>query len=186
MKERFEASLGEFVYGAIDGTVTTFAVVAGAAGAGLSSKIIVILGFANLIADGFSMGASSYLSAKSKRDLKIKKSAEKGEEYDPHDHSHGETPLTDGLTTFASFVVVGLIPFILYVLDAIFDWRIAGGQLFLWSSVLTGVTFVAIGLLKAYVTKTKPFRAAAETFALGAIAAVLAYALGDFLAAVLV
>jgi len=185
VKERFEASLGEFVYGAIDGTVTTFAVVAGAAGAGLSSKIIVILGFANLVADGFSMGASSYLSAKSKRDLKIKKSAENGSEHNPHDHSHGETPLVDGLTTFASFVVVGLIPVILYVLDAMFGWHIAGGQLFLWSSVLTGITFISIGLLKAYVTKTRPLRAAAETFILGAIAAVLAYALGDLLAAAL-
>lgn len=185
MKERFEASLGEFVYGAIDGTVTTFAVVAGAAGAGLSSKIIVILGFANLIADGFSMGASSYLSAKSKRDLKIKKSAENGAEHNPHDHSHGETPLTDGLTTFASFVIVGFIPFVLYVADAVYGWGVNGSALFVWSGVLTGITFVSIGLLKAYVTKTKPLRAAVETFCLGAIAATLAYVLGDLLAAAL-
>ena len=45
--------LGEIVYGGIDGCVTTFAVVAGAEGAGLSSSIVIILGFANLIADGF-------------------------------------------------------------------------------------------------------------------------------------
>ena len=47
--------LSEFVYGGIDGIVTTFAVVAGAVGASLSSGIILILGFANLFADGFSM-----------------------------------------------------------------------------------------------------------------------------------
>src|SRR5688572_5726897 len=182
MKEKFESYLGEFVYGAIDGTVTTFAVVAGAAGAGLSSTVIVILGFANLIADGFSMGASSYLSAKSERDLKIKKHTEAGKEHEPHDHAHGETPLRDGLITFASFVVVGFIPFMLYVADAIFGWHIDGGQLFLWSSILTGLTFISIGLLKANVTKTKPWRAAGETFLLGAVAAVLAYALGDLLA----
>ena len=41
--------LGEFVYGGIDGAVTTFAVVAGAVGAGLDANIIIILGFANLI-----------------------------------------------------------------------------------------------------------------------------------------
>ncbi len=57
--------LGEFVYGAIDGSVTTFAVVAGAAGAHLESSIVIILGFANLIADGFAMSVGSYLSAKS-------------------------------------------------------------------------------------------------------------------------
>lgn len=57
--------LVQFVYGATDGTVTTFAVVAGAFGAGLKSEIVIILGFANLIGDGFSMGASAYLSARS-------------------------------------------------------------------------------------------------------------------------
>lgn len=59
--------LGEFVYGGVDGTVTTFAVVAGASGAHLESSVIIILGFANLIADGFSMSVGSYLSAKSKQ-----------------------------------------------------------------------------------------------------------------------
>lgn len=56
--------LSEFVYGGIDGAVTTFSVVAGAAGAGLDSAIIIILGLANLIADGFSMSVGAYLSAK--------------------------------------------------------------------------------------------------------------------------
>ena len=185
MKEKFEPVLGEFVYGAIDGTVTTFAVVAGVAGAGLSSAVIVILGFANLFADGFSMGASSYLSAKSERDLKIKKHIEAGKEHEPHDPAHGETPLKDGLITFVSFVAVGFIPFVLYVIDVVFDLKIASVELFFWSSVLTGLTFLSIGLLKAHVTKTKSWRAAAETFLLGAIAAVLAYVLGDLLAAAL-
>jgi VIT1/CCC1 family predicted Fe2+/Mn2+ transporter len=48
-------SIENFVYGAIDGAVTTFAVVTGVIGASLSPSIIVILGFANLLADGFSM-----------------------------------------------------------------------------------------------------------------------------------
>lgn len=185
MKEKLESYLGEFVYGAIDGTVTTFAVVAGAAGAGLSSTVIVILGFANLVADGFSMGASAYLSAKSERDLKAKKHAEAGKEHMPHDHSHGETPLQDGLITFGSFVVVGFVPFMLYVIDAIFKLNTAPDDLFLWSAILTGLTFIAIGLLKAHVTKTKAWRAAVETLGLGAIAAMFAYILGDVLAAAL-
>ncbi len=53
--------LRDFIYGAIDGTVTTFAVVSGVAGAGLDSGIIIILGIANLFGDGFSMAASNYL-----------------------------------------------------------------------------------------------------------------------------
>lgn len=60
----FSDYLGEFVYGGIDGSVTTFAVVAGVAGAGLDPSIIIILGFANLFADGFSMSIGAYLSMK--------------------------------------------------------------------------------------------------------------------------
>jgi vacuolar iron transporter family protein len=56
--------LRDFVYGAIDGVVTTFAVVAGVAGAGLDTSVVVILGMANLAADGFSMAISNYLGAR--------------------------------------------------------------------------------------------------------------------------
>lgn len=62
---KWQDYIGEFVYGGIDGSVTTFAVVAGSAGAGLDSSVIIILGFANLIADGFAMSVGSYLSNKS-------------------------------------------------------------------------------------------------------------------------
>jgi len=55
----------EFIYGGIDGGVTTFAVVAGATGAHFDSVVIIILGLANLVADGFSMSVGSYLSVKS-------------------------------------------------------------------------------------------------------------------------
>ena len=63
--KRNQNYLGEFVYGGMDGAVTTFAVVAGAVGAGLDQAVIIILGFANLFADGFAMSVGSYLSAKS-------------------------------------------------------------------------------------------------------------------------
>jgi vacuolar iron transporter family protein len=56
--------LRDLVYGAIDGTVTTFAVVAGARGASLSASVVFILGVVNLIADGFSMAASNYLGVR--------------------------------------------------------------------------------------------------------------------------
>src|SRR3990167_3851714 len=64
--------LGDYVYGALDGIVTTFAVVSGVEGAKLSSSIVLILGFANLIGDGVSMGVGNYLSTKSELDY-IKK-----------------------------------------------------------------------------------------------------------------
>jgi len=60
--------LPDFVYGGIDGAVTTFAVVAGVEGASLSVGIILVLGFANLLADGFSMAAGKYSSDKANQE----------------------------------------------------------------------------------------------------------------------
>ena len=56
--------LGDFVLGAVDGAVTTFAVVAGGAGAGLSNGVVLVLGLSNVVADGFSMAAGNYLRAR--------------------------------------------------------------------------------------------------------------------------
>ncbi|MEQ9167865.1 MAG: VIT1/CCC1 transporter family protein [Fulvivirga sp.] len=60
--------ISEFVYGGIDGVITTFAVVAGAAGANAELYWVLIFGFANLIADGFSMSVGNYFSVKANRD----------------------------------------------------------------------------------------------------------------------
>ena len=59
--------LRDFIYGAIDGTITTFAVVAGVEGASLDATIVIILGAANLLADGFSMAASNFLGSRAER-----------------------------------------------------------------------------------------------------------------------
>jgi vacuolar iron transporter family protein len=58
----------DWVYGGIDGSVTTFAVVSGVIGAGLSPVVILVMGFANLVADGFSMAASNYLGTKAEQE----------------------------------------------------------------------------------------------------------------------
>ncbi len=60
--------IGDFIYGANDGIITTFAVIAGSFGASLAPIVIIILGFANLLADGLSMGASNFLGKKSEQD----------------------------------------------------------------------------------------------------------------------
>ena len=62
------STLKDMIYGGIDGAVTTFAIVAGVQGAGLSSTIIVALGIANIIADGFSMATSNYSGTKAELD----------------------------------------------------------------------------------------------------------------------
>ena len=60
--------LRDWVYGGIDGTVTTFAIMAGVVGANLSPTVVVVLGLANLLADGFSMAAGNYTGTRAERD----------------------------------------------------------------------------------------------------------------------
>lgn len=54
----------DLIFGGIDGAVTTFAIVSGIAGAGMSHGAILVLGVASLLADGFSMAASNYTATK--------------------------------------------------------------------------------------------------------------------------
>lgn len=161
----FKKYFGEFVYGGIDGIVTTFAVVASSAGANLGTRVTLILGAANLVADGFSMGVSAYLSNKSKDDITPTKQT--------------GSALTKGLVTFISFILVGLIPLLVYIVELVTNVQFT--HLFLYASILTACGFVGIGVLKATVAKSHPLRTVAETVTLGAIAAVLAYYLGFFL-----
>ncbi len=63
-----EGYLGDGILGSVDGVVTTFAVVAGAVGGGFGTEVVVVLGMAKLVADGFSMGVSNYLQTKSERE----------------------------------------------------------------------------------------------------------------------
>lgn len=221
---KFEDYLGEFVYGGIDGCVTTFAVVSGSVGAGLDSSVIIILGFANLFADGFSMSVGAYLASKSETE-KFKKhkaieywevdnmpEAEREEIRLIYEEKGFEGKMLDeivdvitadkdrwvnemmrnelemieeqrsawwiGTMTFVSFLAVGLIPLVVYLIDYLRPLNI---DLFLWSSILTAGGFSFIGALKSYVTQSSVLRSLLETLVLGVIAAAVAYFVGDFL-----
>lgn len=67
-KPPHQSYLRDWIYGGIDGAVTTFAVVSGVVGAHLAPIVIIILGIANIIADGFSMAASNYLGTKAEQE----------------------------------------------------------------------------------------------------------------------
>lgn len=77
-------SVENFVYGAIDGAVTTFGIVTGVIGASLSPSIVIILGFANLLADGFSMAIGNYLAVKTQNEFIQRE--KKREEWEIHSH----------------------------------------------------------------------------------------------------
>lgn len=165
-KLRCKSCLPEFVYGSIDGTVTTFAVVAGAIGAGLSSAVILILGFANLFADGFSMAVSNFMSRKSERDLNKK-------------NLFGKSPLKSASVTFVSFVIIGFIPLLFFVLALFFPSLL--DKAFLYSAILTGVAFLFIGAVKGIVVNKRKIYSALETFFVGVIASIIAFFVGHFL-----
>jgi VIT1/CCC1 family predicted Fe2+/Mn2+ transporter len=176
MIKKIENNLREFVYGGMDGAVTTFAVVTGAAGANLGARTILILGFANVLADGFSMAVGSYLSEKSDQDLSVSKG-----ESDTSDH---ESPLAASVATFTSFILVGFIPLSIYTIDYIFGLEL-GNDALIWSILLTLTAFAAIGYLRAVVTKGDRPRAILESLGLGLAAAVISYAVGNLLERVL-
>jgi vacuolar iron transporter family protein len=154
--------LPEFVYGGIDGTVTTFAVVTGALGAALSPKIILILGFANLFADGFSMAASNYLSRKSESN-----------------DTNPKLPLKTAVATFCAFVVIGIVPLISFVF-ASFIPSLNGIQ-FELAILLTAIVFIFVGAVRGQLTGEKIGLAAIETLLIGGAAAAISYGIGAFL-----
>ena len=82
------SDLRDFIFGAIDGTVTTFAVVSSVSGAGLGSGVLIILGVANLLADGFSMGISNFLGTRAEKQQRARTRRE--EEYQVRTFPEGE------------------------------------------------------------------------------------------------
>lgn len=217
--------LKDLVYGAIDGTVTTFAVVAGVAGASLSPTIVLILGFANLFADGFSMAISNYLSIKAdrayaerarKREMWeventpdeereeireiLSKKGFTGEQLDTavgvitSNKQHwidtmmheelgiligNNDPKKHALATFLSFVGIGFIPLLAYVLSYFFPFF--SENTFAISALLTSGTFFLVGAAKTFFTKQNWAISGFRTFFIGGLAAVVAYVVGAFI-----
>ena len=156
--------LPDVVYGANDGIITTFAVVSGVVGASLSDTVIVVLGFANLLADGFSMGASNYLARRS--------NVESGDADDRAD------AVRHAAATIGGFVVAGLVPLVAYVVPIPESTRLPT------AIGLTAVALFSVGASRAFVTKRGFLRSGIEMLFVGALAAVVAFAIGAFVAGI--
>jgi VIT1/CCC1 family predicted Fe2+/Mn2+ transporter len=163
----------EFVYGGIDGAVTTFAVVAGVMGASLSSTIVLILGFANLLADGFSMAVSNYLSTKSL--VELHQNHPDAKEF----IKLGKHPIKTAIATFFSFFIIGLIPLLSFILSIFYSG--IDETKFIYSFILTGIALFIVGGVKGEIVKKHPMRSALETLIIGGIAAILAFGVGYLL-----
>ncbi|MCK6526778.1 VIT1/CCC1 transporter family protein [Myxococcota bacterium] len=152
--------LRDMVYGAVDGVITTLAVVAGASGASLPADVGLILGIANLFADGISMGASNFLG--------IKSEIEQG-----GGSVVLEKPLRHGLATLAAFVVVGAAPLFAYVLP-----RPPGLGVLGMAVVLAALALGAAGIVRAPFVHRSRWRSALEMIGIAALAAAVAFVAG--------
>lgn len=162
--------IGDLVYGATDGIITTFAVVAGVAGAELSASVVIILGFSNLIADGFSMATSNYLARKSESDYEKTLNQESKETTETEE----KPPIKSALATFLSFVLAGAIPLLPYTLGI-------KGDVFIMAVISTSLILFVVGSLRTLVTKIKWWIGGIEMLLLGTLAASVAYFIGNIL-----
>jgi VIT1/CCC1 family predicted Fe2+/Mn2+ transporter len=161
LRQRLGYDLPDIIYGANDGIITTFAVVSGVIGGNLSWHVVLVLGFANLFADGVSMGASNFLARRSE--------------------AEGQPPVSrmiaarHGFVTFLSFVLIGAIPLFAFI-GAPVESR------FLATTIVTLVTLFTIGAMRAALTRVVWWRAGLEMLIVGAAAAAIAYAIGALIA----
>lgn len=222
---RTQEYLKQIVFGGNDGIVTTFAIVAGFAGARaegaaqIGGLAVLIFGLANLFADGVSMGLGEYLSLRSQHDLyRARRESELREiarapEYEQMElfeilrqrgmpageadtaatmlsrhprimadlmmtYEFGmadpdeESPARNGLSTFLSFVVFGAVPLLPYFLLP------PDGRTFALSVSATAAALAALGLLRWNATGERVLRCVGETVLVGAICAVIAFAVG--------
>ena len=159
----------DIIYGANDGIITTFAVVAGVTGGALSPKAVLVVGTANLIADGLSMGVGNYLSIRSHESARAAQDLPEEE----------AAPARHGLATFLAFGVAGMSPLLPYALGASPDIR------FGLSVLITLAALFVVGSLRSIVTVERWTTAGMEMLVLGAVVAVAAYGSGALVAWVL-
>ena len=158
----FGRHISNLVYGANDGIITTFAVVSGGVGASLEASVIIILGLASLVADGFSMGTSNFLSINSERAYKLTQ----GESVDD------SNPVVHGVVTFGAFLLAGVLPLIPFL------FGVAQENQFVVSAIATGVALFMVGALRAFITEHSFIKSGLEMLFVGGIAATIAYVVG--------
>jgi VIT1/CCC1 family predicted Fe2+/Mn2+ transporter len=151
----------ELIYGANDGIITTFAVVASVAGGGLSARVVLICGIANLLADGLSMAAGNYLAIRSSESVREAQGLPE-EEASPRRHA---------AVTFASFVVAGALPLVPYMLAGV------AGSRFAWFAA-----WCAIGAPRRSITNPRWWGGGLEMLGLGVVVTAVAYGAGAFVA----
>ena len=162
--------LRDLVYGANDGIITTFAVVAGAAGGALSDRAVLIVGAANLLADGLSMAVGNYLGIRSQESVRRAQSLPEEE----------ASPARHGAATFFAFGAAGVLPLLPYVAsDTLWSARLP------LAFAVTLAALFGVGSLRATVTEERWWTSGLEMLALGAVVAVVAFGAGRLVAGII-
>ena len=156
----------DLVYGANDGIITTFAVVGGVTGGSLSHAAVLVIGAANLAADGVSMGAGNLLAIRAHERARESQNLPEEEAY----------PWKHGIATLLAFIVAGAIPLIPFLLP------LPAGDRAGWSAIATFAALFAVGAARAAITGERWWRTGLETLALGALVALAAYGAGVIVA----
>ncbi len=150
----------DMVFGALDGIITTLAVISGATGAALEPRVGLILGAANLVADGLSMGASNYLGLKSELEQ-------------TGNSIRLERPWRHGAATTGAFMVAGAAPLLAFAVP-----RVAGVSVFQTAALFAAIALIVAGGLRAGFVGKNVVRSAAEMVAVGVLASLGAYTVG--------
>lgn len=156
----------ELIYGANDGIITTFAVVAGVSGGQLPERAILIIGTANLFADGVSMAVGNYQAIRAHEDVLASSELPEEEAF----------PARHAAMTFAAFVVAGVVPLLPYAAGA------RATLAFSMSLTLTLLTLFAVGASRAVVSSVAWWKAGLNMLWLGVAVAAIAYAAGSLAA----
>jgi len=159
----------DLVYGANDGIITTFAVVAGVAGGSLSQAAVLIVGAANLAADGVAMGVGNLLAIRANESALAAEGLPEQEAY----------PWKHGLATLLAFVGAGTLPLVPYMLP------LGPGAHLWWSAALTMASLFGVGVARAAITRDYWLKTGLEMLALGGLVALAAYGAGALVAAVM-
>lgn len=182
MRHRYQPNpafwVEDFVYGGLDGAVTTFAVVAGSVGADLSIFVIIILGVANLLADGFSMAAGRYLSGRSETSLLNKWEKDHHEQINER-RDRVLSPLTAAAVTFGAFVLIGLIPLLAYFYQYLNP--ISERAVFTLTTVATLIALLLVGWVKGQILGEPRLRSSLTAAGIGGVAALIAFVVGFWL-----
>ena len=150
--------LSDFIFGATDGLLATFILVTAWTGVSLSARKMTVIGFSKIVAQGLSMGSSSYFTTKANN---------------YQNNAHSQKPLLTAIIVFFAFVIFGCIPLSIFVFP--YFAQTSNDHLLKISYMLIAFSFFIIGMLQAHISHKSVWSEGIKTMWIGCIVAVISY-----------